>query len=91
MQIEKVILAKRPIGEPTFDNFNLEIFNFSEIKTGEIFVKVKWLSLDPLKQPMLSFFSSKTDGGMKRTKAVNDREEYANKQCNKNTKKCCVM
>ena len=51
----------------------------------------KWLSLDPLKQPMLSFFSSKTDGGMKRTKAVNDREEYANKQCNKNTKKCCVM
>ena len=47
MQIEKVILAKRPIGEPTFDNFNLEIFKYSEIKTGEIFVKVKWLSLDP--------------------------------------------
>ena len=47
MQIEKVILAKRPIGEPTFDNFKLENFNCQGIKSGEILVKVKWLSLDP--------------------------------------------
>ena len=47
MQIEKVILAKRPIGEPTFDNFKLENFNCPGIKSGEILVKVKWLSLDP--------------------------------------------
>ena len=39
MQIEKVILAKRPIGEPTFDNFNLEIFNYSEIKTGSLYAR----------------------------------------------------
>ena len=47
MQIEKIILAKRPVGEPTFDNFKLEIFNCPEIKSGEILIKVKWLSLDP--------------------------------------------
>ena len=47
MQIEKIILAKRPVGEPTFDNFKLEFFNCPEIKSGEILVKVKWLSLDP--------------------------------------------
>ena len=47
MQIEKIILARRPVGEPTFDNFKLEFFNCPKIKSGEILVKVKWLSLDP--------------------------------------------
>ncbi|MFL2801743.1 MAG: NADP-dependent oxidoreductase [Paracoccaceae bacterium] len=47
MQIKRVILAKRPNGEPTLENFNFESFNCPKLQIGEIFVKVLWLSLDP--------------------------------------------
>ena len=32
MQIEKIILAKRPVGEPTFDNFKLEFLTVLKLK-----------------------------------------------------------
>ena len=41
------VLAKRPIGEPTEDCFELQEAPVREIAAGEVLVEVHYLSLDP--------------------------------------------
>lgn len=40
-------LAKRPVGEPTRENWNLASVELPQVTQGQIAVKVKYISLDP--------------------------------------------
>ena len=44
---KKIVLASRPIGEPTSDNFRLESGPIPTPNEGEVLVKTKYISLDP--------------------------------------------
>ncbi len=44
---KQIILASRPIGEPSESNFQLETSQTAELNEGEILVKTKYISLDP--------------------------------------------
>jgi NADPH-dependent curcumin reductase CurA len=46
-QNTRVVLAKRPVGEPTDDCFKIEQVDIPELKDNEILIQVCWLSLDP--------------------------------------------
>ena len=46
MDIDRVVLAERPKGEPNIDNFRLEKVEASRLKEGELLLKVIWLSFD---------------------------------------------
>ncbi len=43
----QIVLASRPQGKPTLDNFRHETASLPAIKDGEFLVRVVWLSLDP--------------------------------------------
>ena len=43
----RVVLLKRPVGEPKDDDFQVENVPVAEPQEGEILLKVLWLSLDP--------------------------------------------
>ena len=43
----RVLLAKRPVGEPKDDDFKIETVPITEPGEGEILLKTLWLSLDP--------------------------------------------
>ncbi len=47
MNIERVVLAERPKGEPTEDNFRFEKVGIPKLQEGELLLRVRWLSLDP--------------------------------------------
>ena len=47
MKNQRVIFAKRPLGEPDDDCFRFDEIDVPELKDNEILVKVCWLSLDP--------------------------------------------
>ncbi len=47
MNIKRVVLAERPKGEPTIDNFRFEEIDIPRLQNGELLLKVRWLSLDP--------------------------------------------
>ena len=47
MQNQRVVLASRPEGAPTVDNFRLETVLAAEPKDGEVLIKTLYLSLDP--------------------------------------------
>ncbi|PCJ24762.1 MAG: NADP-dependent oxidoreductase [SAR86 cluster bacterium] len=44
---KQVVLAKRPLGEPTDDCFRIEESEIPELADNQILIKVCWLSLDP--------------------------------------------
>lgn len=44
---KQIVLASRPIGEPTSDNFRLETTAIPLPNEGEVLVKTKYISLDP--------------------------------------------
>lgn len=46
-QIERIVLASRPKGAPTLDNFRLESAPMPEPGEGEFLVRTIWMSLDP--------------------------------------------
>ena len=46
-EAKRVILASRPVGLPTLDNFSLESFSVPVLTTGQVLVKVAHFSLDP--------------------------------------------
>jgi len=50
----RVLLAKRPIGEPRPENFTIETVPVRDLEKGEILVKVLWLSLDPYMRGRMS-------------------------------------
>ena len=43
----RVLLASRPNGEPTVENFTVETVDVPALQSGEIAVRTVWLSLDP--------------------------------------------
>jgi NADPH-dependent curcumin reductase CurA len=47
MKNQRVIFAKRPLGEPDNDCFRFDEINVPELEDNQILVKVCWLSLDP--------------------------------------------
>lgn len=47
MRNNRVVFAKRPIGEPGDDCFRFEQVDVPELAEGQILIKVCWLSLDP--------------------------------------------
>ena len=46
-QNNRVVLAKRPIGEPTDDCFKMEQVDIPELEDNQVLIQVCWLSLDP--------------------------------------------
>jgi NADPH-dependent curcumin reductase CurA len=47
MKNQRVIFAKRPLGEPDNDCFRFDEIDVPELEDNQILVKVCWLSLDP--------------------------------------------
>lgn len=45
--MQRIVLASRPQGAPTVDNFRLEEVPAASCGDGEVFCQVLWLSLDP--------------------------------------------
>ena len=46
-QANRIVLASRPQGEPTTDNFRHETFELPTLSDGQFLVRIIWLSLDP--------------------------------------------
>jgi NADPH-dependent curcumin reductase len=51
---ERVVLASRPVGEPTLDNFRLEEFPIPQPGPGQMLLRTLWLSLDPYMRGRMS-------------------------------------
>lgn len=49
----RILLASRPVGEPTGENFCFENAKIPELKAGEILLKTIYLSLDPYMRGMM--------------------------------------
>lgn len=47
MNNQRVVLASRPKGSPSLENFRLESVPLRDIKDGEVLIKTLYLSLDP--------------------------------------------
>jgi hypothetical protein len=45
--IERIVLASRPVGEPTIDNFRSEKLPIPHPGSNEMLLRTLWLSLDP--------------------------------------------
>jgi NADPH-dependent curcumin reductase CurA len=43
---KRIVLASRPVGEPTLDNFRLEEFPIPQPGPGQMLLRTLWLSLD---------------------------------------------
>ena len=50
----RIVLAKRPTGEPTPDDFRLEEAPIPELNDGEILLQTVYLSLDPYMRGRMS-------------------------------------
>ena len=51
---ERIVLASRPVGEPTLDNFRLEELPIPEPGPGQMLLRTLWLSLDPYMRGRMS-------------------------------------
>ena len=51
---ERIVLASRPVGEPTVDNFRLEELPIPQPGPGQMLSRTLWLSLDPYPRRALS-------------------------------------
>ncbi|HTV28461.1 MAG TPA: NADP-dependent oxidoreductase [Xanthobacteraceae bacterium] len=51
---ERIVLASRPVGEPTPDNFRLETLPIPEPGPGQMLLRTLWLSLDPYMRGRMS-------------------------------------
>lgn len=47
MTTKQIVLASRPKGTPTIANFRSEMITLSEIKKGEVLLKLNYISVDP--------------------------------------------
>ena len=52
--IERIVLASRPVGEPTLDNFRSEKLPIPQTGPGEMLLRTLWLSLDPYMRGRMS-------------------------------------
>jgi len=51
---ERIVLASRPVGEPTLDNFRLEELPVPQPGPGQMLLRTLWLSLDPYMRGRMS-------------------------------------
>src|SRR5579863_4247895 len=51
---ERIVLASRPAGEPTLDNFRLDEFPIPQPGPGQMLLRTLWLSLDPYMRGRMS-------------------------------------
>lgn len=54
----RIVLARRPEGEPTDDCFRVETVELPELEDNQILIKVNWLSLDPYMRPRMNDMKS---------------------------------
>ncbi len=54
----RIVLARRPDGEPTDDCFRAETVELPELEDNQILIKVNWLSLDPYMRPRMNDMKS---------------------------------
>ena len=47
MKSRQIVLAARPIGLPTYENFRYENIELEEIKDNEVLLKASYISVDP--------------------------------------------
>jgi NADPH-dependent curcumin reductase CurA len=52
--IQRIVLASRPVGEPTLDNFRSEKLSIPHAGSGEMLLRTLWLSLDPYMRGRMS-------------------------------------
>src|SRR5262249_32974735 len=52
--IQRIVLASRPVGEPTLDNFRSEKFPIPHAGPGKMLLRTLWLSLDPYMRGRMS-------------------------------------
>ncbi|GEM78938.1 NADP-dependent oxidoreductase [Vibrio superstes] len=57
----QLVLASRPIGAPTLDNFRLQTTNLPSLEDGEILLRSVYLSLDPYMRGRMSDAKSYAD------------------------------
>jgi len=50
----RILLAKRPLGEPQKENFTIETVPIRDLEEGEVLIEVVWLSLDPYMRGRMS-------------------------------------
>src|SRR5450756_2202516 len=51
---QRIVLASRPVGEPTLDNFRLEELPTPQPGPGQMLLRTLWLSLDPYMRGRMS-------------------------------------
>jgi NADPH-dependent curcumin reductase len=51
---QRIVLASRPVGGPTLDNFRLEEIPIPQPGSGQILLRTLWLSLDPYMRGRMS-------------------------------------
>src|SRR5580658_3756602 len=52
--VQRIVLASRPVGEPTLDNFRLEELPIPQPEPGQMLLHTRWLSLDPYMRGRMS-------------------------------------
>ena len=52
--IQRIVLASRPVGEPTIDNFRSEKLPITQPGPGQMLLRTLWLSLDPYMRGRMS-------------------------------------
>src|SRR5450759_2140377 len=52
--VQRIVLASRPVGEPTLDNFRLEELPTPQPGPGQMLLRTLWLSLDPYMRGRMS-------------------------------------
>ena len=58
---KSIVLASRPVGEPSADNFRLETTEVGALQDGQILIKTLYLSLDPYMRGRMSEAKSYAD------------------------------
>ena len=54
----RIVLARRPEGEPADDCFRVETVQLPELEDNQILIRVNWLSLDPYMRPRMNDMKS---------------------------------
>jgi NADPH-dependent curcumin reductase len=52
--MQRIVLASRPVGEPTLDNFRFEKLPVPQPQPGQMLLRTLWLSLDPYMRGRMS-------------------------------------
>jgi NADPH-dependent curcumin reductase len=51
---QRIVLASRPVGKPTLDNFRLEEVPILQPGPSQMLLRTRWLSLDPYMRGRMS-------------------------------------